>query len=287
MSEPVAQGLAAVRNRVGHLNLGDFSSAALGTVASVHPLQRHLNAWEHNPKVLAVVMRVATGEGAWLTFGSAAQAQQLALHIGAYPKPVLALLNGSVPAPALRLLRGATLRTVSERTTLRMDQSSLDSEPASDPILSRLPAALRNYLSLTGRSLRPADALYAGLADYCLPSEMIAEFDRCLDGMDWHTHPREALRTLLATLATPRMPGAELKALRLAIDEHFAFDSLRAIRHSLANESRPAYLDWADETIALLDGQCHHATAPPEPLRPARQRPSGLSDECRDAVSRR
>lgn len=273
MSGTDAPGLATVRNRVGHLTLGDEA----GSLAT---LSLHLAEWERNPKVLAVVLRIAALDEAWLHTAQAEHAQALALHIGAYAKPVLALLDGTVPAPALRLLSGATLRTVSERTTLCMghQRESQAPQPGCDPLLSRLPGALRHYLSLTARSLRPADALYAGLADYCLPSEMIAEFDRCLDGMNWNTHPREALRTLLATLATPRMPGSELKALRLAIDEHFATDSLEAIRASLANESRPAYLDWADETISLLDS--HEAAA--TPLQHAR-----MAGGLREAVDRR
>ena len=274
MSGTDAPGLATVRNRVGHLTLGDEA----GSLAT---LSLHLAEWERDPKVLAVVLRIAALDDAWPHTGSQAEhAQALALHIGAYAKPVLALLDGTVLAPALCLLSGAALRTVSERTTLRMShqRESQALQPACDPLLSRMPGALRSYLSLTARSLRPADALYAGLADYCLPSEMIAEFDRCLDGMNWNTHPREALRTLLATLATPRMPGSELKALRLAIDEHFATDSLEAIRASLANESRPAYLDWADETISLLDS---HETAA-TPLQHAR-----VAGGLREAIDRR
>lgn len=261
MRETDAACPVAIRNRVGHFTLSGPSPAAPGIHATLHQLQQQLAAWEHDSKVLAVVLRMGSEGVAWSTVVDPEDVHELGLCIGSYGKPILALVDGTLCFAALRLLQGATLRTVSERTSLRMDHSECCTDAVPDPILSRLPGALRNYLSLTARPLRPADALYAGLADYCLPSEMITEFDRCLDGMDWTTHPREALRTLLATLATPRMPGAELKALHLAIDEHFAFDSLEAIHASLKNESRPAYLDWADETIALLERHRHHAVA--------------------------
>ncbi|MCY1446764.1 Enoyl-CoA hydratase/isomerase [compost metagenome] len=51
------------------------------------------------------------------------------------------------------------------------------------------------------------------------------------------------------------MPGAELKAWRLAIDEYFALPDLPAIRAALLAESRPEFVDWAEETVKLLDSR--------------------------------
>lgn len=248
MNEIDAPGLAAVRNRVGHFTLG---ADALDAPDDLRQLLRRLDEWESDARVLAIVLRAS---GTDSTPRPAREARAVALRTAGYSKPLLALLDGRLHGATLRLLQGATLRSVSERTTLLLDDAAPGICEADDtPLLARLPPALRNYLQLTGCALRPADALYTGLADFCLPSEMVAEFDRCLDEMSWNNHPREALRTLLATVATRKMPGAELKALRLAIDEHFAFDDLAAIRASLAGEMRPAYQDWAEETLALLE----------------------------------
>lgn len=274
MSEIDAPDLAAVRNRVGHFTLC-VPSGPTDAVDSLRQLRRRLDEWESNPQVLAVVLRTSAMEGTELP---ASETQAVALRIAEYGKPLLALLDGRLHGTTLRLQQDAALRSVSERTTLCLDDRGQGIHEADDnPLLARLPRALRNYLQLTACALRPADALYTGLADFCLPSEMVAEFDRCLDGMSWSNHPREALRTLLATVATRKMPGAELKALRLAIDEHFAFDDLNAIRTSLASELRPAYQDWAEETLALLDSR--HRTPPETAPHRAPSRTAGVATE--------
>ena len=73
--------------------------------------------------------------------------------------------------------------------------------------------------------------------------------------MSWSVHPQEALRTLVATLGTNRLPGSELKALHQAIDEHFAKQDVASVRASLAAENRPEFSDWAAETLKVLDSR--------------------------------
>lgn len=261
--------VVTVRNRVGHLAV---NGSRVQMAAVAQQLHAQLQEWGESECVLAVVLRLrplhpTDDEG--LTEKSLTGAEcELAARIAEYPKPILALLDGKLPGTTA-WVQQATLRALTEGSTLEVVCPLPASSCAIPPLAFPLPAPLARYLDLIQRPLRPADALYVGLADYCLPREMVAEFDRCLDGMGWTTHPREALRTLLATVATRKMPGAELKALRLAIDEHFAFDSLDTICASLERESRPAYQDWADETLARLDSQ--RRQGPPKPLELLRQ----------------
>ena len=269
MGNTEAALFATVRNHVGHLAV---SVSRMQMVALAHRLHTQLNEWEQCESVLAVVLRLTPTHSHDDDEGSPKQSlaeaeRELAVQIAQYPKPILALLDGALSAGSM-WLQQATLRAITEGTTLEVQRRMSSGSQEGPQSLAVLQPALSRYLEITQRLLRPADALYAGLADYCLPIEMVAEFDRCLDGMSWNTHPREALRTLLATVAMRKMPGAELQALRLAIDEHFVFDSVETIRASLERESRPAYQDWADETLALLDSQCQHA---PRRLTPRRQ----------------
>lgn len=254
MGNTEAALFATVRNRVGHLAVG---VSPMQIVALAYRLPAQLDEWEQCKSVLAVILRLTPTHSHDDDEGSPKQSLteaecELAGQIAQYPKPILALLDGALSVGSM-WMRQATLLAITEGSTLEVRRRPPSGSQELPPSLAPMPAPLSRYLELTQRLLRPADALYAGLADYCLPSEMVAEFDRCLDGMSWNTHPREALRTLLATVAIRKMPGAELKALRLAIDEHFAFDSLETIRASLKRESRPAYQDWADETLARLD----------------------------------
>lgn len=259
-----AMALATIRNRVGHLAV---NGSHMQIAALAPRLREQLNEWDRSDSILAVVLRLTPlrpdDDEEQATLRPTGAEAELAARIAHYPKPILALLDGELSGGS-SWVQQATLRAVTENSTLHAWNPDPSGAEGALPLLASLPTPLARYLELIRRPLRPADALYACLVDYCLPSEMVAEFDRCLDGMSWNPHPREAIRTLLATIATRKMPGAELKALRLAIDEHFAFGSLDSIRASLERESRPAYLDWADETLARLDSQRQAASAKPQ-----------------------
>ncbi|MDH4609113.1 enoyl-CoA hydratase/isomerase family protein [Pseudomonas sp. BN102] len=283
----------AVRNRIGHLTLNRPSGLNALNLPMVRLLLQHLNAWEQDPDVLAVVLRAA-GEKAFCAGGDIRMLfdshqsgdnqheifleEEYALdqYIHAYPKPVLALMDGFVLGGGMGLVQGASLRVITERVKMGMPEVSIGFFPdvGGSYFLPRLPGELGIYLGVTGLQVRAADALYARLADWCLPSEQIAELDRCLDQMSWTTHPHEALRTLLATLASNKLPGAELKALRPAIDEYFALPDLQTIRNALLAESRPEFQDWAEETLKVLDSRSPLAMSVTlELLRRGRQMP--------------
>ena len=272
MSE--APVLAAVRNRIGHLTLNRPAGLNAVNLEMVRLLQRQLQEWAEDAEILAVVLRAnggkafcaggdiralydsfKAGDGQWQRFFEEEYALDQYIH--AYRKPILALMDGFVLGGGMGLVQGAALRVITERTRMGMPETAIGYFPdvGASHFLSRLPGELGTYLGVTGVQIRAADALYAGLADWCLPSEQIAELDRCLDNLSWTVHPQEALRTLLATLASRKLPGAELRALHPAIEQHFARDSVAAIRASLQSEMRAEFQHWAEETVKLLDGR--------------------------------
>lgn len=266
--------LAEVRNRIGHLTLNRPQGLNALNLDMVRLLQRQLSAWADDGQILAVVLRGAgekafcaggdiralydsyqAGDDQWQRFFEEEYALDQYIH--AYPKPFLALVDGFVLGGGMGLMQGAALRVITERTRMGMPETAIGYFPdvGSSHFLSRLPGELGTYLGVTGNQIRAADALYAGLADWCLPSEQLAEFDRCLDNLSWNTPARETLRTLLATLASRTLPGAELKALHPAIEQHFAQDSIAAIRASLQGETREAFRAWAEDTLKVLDSR--------------------------------
>lgn len=266
--------LAEVRNRIGHLTLNRPQGLNALNLDMVRLLQRQLSAWADDGQILAVVLRGAgekafcaggdiralydsyqAGDDQWQRFFEEEYALDQYIH--AYPKPFLALVDGFVLGGGMGLMQGAALRVITERTRMGMPETAIGYFPdvGSSHFLSRLSGELGTYLGVTGNQIRAADALYAGLADWCLPSEQLAEFDRCLDNLSWNTPARETLRTLLATLASRTLPGAELKALHPAIEQHFAQDSIAAIRASLQGETREAFRAWAEDTLKVLDSR--------------------------------
>jgi enoyl-CoA hydratase/carnithine racemase len=280
MSEQQAPVLASVRNRVGHLTLNRPSALNTLDLPMVRLLCRHLWAWEQDPEIVAVTLRGA-GEKAFCAGGDIRMLydsykagdnqhelfleEEYALdeYLHGYSKPVLALLDGFVLGGGMGLAQAASLRVITERTRMGMPEVGIGFFPdvGGSYFLPRLPGELGTYLGITGCQVRAADALYANLADYCLPSERLAELDACLDYLNWTSAPAEDLQDLLADMATERLAGAELKACRQAIDEYFALADVPAIRAALQREQRPELQDWAEQTVKLLDSRSPLAMA--------------------------
>ncbi|CAI8710536.1 MULTISPECIES: enoyl-CoA hydratase/isomerase family protein [Pseudomonas] len=280
MSEQQAPVLASVRNRVGHLTLNRPSALNTLDLPMVRLLCRHLWAWEQDPQIVAVTIRGA-GEKAFCAGGDirmlydsykAGDNQHELFHeeeyaldeyLHGYTKPVLALLDGFVLGGGMGLAQAASLRVITERTRMGMPEVGIGFFPdvGGSYFLPRLPGELGTYLGITGCQVRAADALYANLADYYLPSERLAELDACLDHLNWTAAPDEDLQDLLADMATERLAGSELKACRQAIDEYFALPDVPAIRTALQREQRPELQDWAEQTVKLLDSRSPLAMA--------------------------
>lgn len=274
MSEQQAPVLASVRNRVGHLTLNRPSALNTLDLPMVRLLCRHLWAWEQDPQIVAVTIRGA-GEKAFCAGGDIRMLydsykagdnqhelfleEEYALdeYLHGYTKPVLALLDGFVLGGGMGLAQAASLRVITERTRMGMPEVGIGFFPdvGGSYFLPRLPGELGTYLGITGCQVRAADALYANLADYYLPSERLAELDACLDHLNWTAAPDEDLQDLLADMATERLAGSELKACRQAIDEYFALPDVQAIRTALQREQRPELQDWAEQTVKLLDSR--------------------------------
>ena len=274
MTQAEAPVLIDVRNRVGYLTLNRPAGLNAVTLEMVRMLHRRLQAWADDQNVVAVVLRAA-GEKAFCAGGDIRSLydsyqngdslhreffeEEYALdqYIHAYTKPLLALMNGFVLGGGMGLVQGASLRVISERTRMGMPEVGIGYFPdvGGSYFLSRLPSRVGFYMGLTGNHVGSADALYAGLADYCVPYERFAELEQALDRQDWGTAPVQALTNLLVAMGCTELADAPFKTLAPAIDEHFAHDSVAAIRESLAGESRAEYGDWAAETLKTLDNR--------------------------------
>ena len=274
MTQAEAPVLIEVRNRVGYLTLNRPAGLNAVTLPMVRMLHEQLQAWADDPDVVAVVLRGA-GEKAFCAGGDirslydsyksgdslhrAFFEEEYALdqYIHAYSKPLLALMNGFVLGGGMGLVQGASLRVISERTRMGMPEVGIGYFPdvGGSYFLPRLPGNLGLYMGLTGNHVGSADALYAGLADYCVPYERFAELEQALDRQDWSAAPVQTLTNLLVSMGCTELPDAPFKALFPAIEQHFAHDSVAAIRQSLATETRPEFRDWAAETLKPMDSR--------------------------------
>jgi len=274
MSQTEAPVLVEVRNRVGYLTLNRPTGLNAVTLPMVRILHRQLQDWADDPNIVAVVLRAA-GEKAFCAGGDIRMLydshmngdnlrwdffeEEYALdqYIHAYAKPLLALMNGYVLGGGMGLVQGASLRVISERTRMGMPEVGIGYFPdvGGSYFLPRLPGNLGIYMGVTGNHVDAADALYAGLADHCLPHERFTEFQQQLDQQDWSTPADETLTRLLTSTSACELPQASFKALAPAIEQHFGHASIPAICESLAAEQRPEYRDWAVETLKTLDSR--------------------------------
>ena len=274
MSQTEAPVLIEVRNRVGYLTLNRPAGLNAVTLPMVRILHRQLQDWADDQDVVAVVLQGA-GEKAFCAGGDIRSLydsyqngdslhleffeEEYALdqYIHAYIKPLLALMNGFVLGGGMGLVQGAALRVISERTRMGMPEVGIGYFPdvGGSYFLPRLPGNLGIYMGVTGNHVGSADALFAGLADYCVPYERFAELQQQLDQQDWHGPVGETLTKLVASMRARELQEAPFEKLLPAIDEHFSHDSVTDIRKSLAGETRPEYRDWAAETLKVIDSR--------------------------------
>jgi enoyl-CoA hydratase/carnithine racemase len=225
---------AEVRAGVAIVTLDRPSALNALTLGMVRGLAGWLDAWEDDDSVHTIVLRGA-GEKAFCAGGDLRAlhdfvkggnhdleffVDEYALdhRIHTYPKPIVAVIDGIVMGGGMGLAQGASLRIVGDRTKMAMPETAIGLFPdvGGSFFLSRAPGRLGTYLGLAGPTLRAADAIYCGLADLYIG-------------------------------AGP-LPPPELEALRPAIEEHFAHDSVSAIAASLESEHRPEYREWAVRT---------------------------------------
>lgn len=272
MTEPSI--LAEVRNQVGHLTLNRPADLNAVDLTMVRKLQQQLEAWQGDDAVRLVVLRAtgerafcaggdirgmhesfSAGDGEYLVFFEEEYALDLLIHN--YPKPFLALMDGFVLGGGMGLAQGASHRVLSEHARMAMPETAIGYFPdvGGSYFLPRLGVALGNYLGLTGTHIRSADALYTGLADYCVPRDSFASLDQALDKQIWSAQAGQQLTQLLQELAVTNLPAGEIQSVRGAIDKHFAHATTREIRDSLANENSPDYQAWAERTLASIDGK--------------------------------
>lgn len=110
-----------------------------------------------------------------------------AYMIHRFNKPVIVWASGAVIGAGLGLMAGASHRIVTDTSRLSMPEMTIGLFPGvgASWFLGQMPGATGLFCGLTGAELMPADALYAGLADYCLSVSSKREVLQALLHLDW------------------------------------------------------------------------------------------------------
>jgi enoyl-CoA hydratase len=157
-------------------------------------------------------------------------------RIAHYPKPYVALMDGIVMGGGVGVASHGAHRIVTERTRLAMPETGIGYVPdvGATWLLPKAPGETGTWLGLTGETVGAADAIHAGLADHCVPSEQLAAVVDALAALPQGAEDRH-VRDVVERFAIDPGPSL-LSDEREVIDRCFGFDSLEEIMAALADE---------------------------------------------------
>lgn len=116
-----------------------------------------------------------------------AQEYAVAHLIHTFPKPIIVWACGAVMGAGVGLMVGASHRIVTQASRLSMPEIRVGLFPGlgASWFLHQMPGSTGLFCGLTGAELLPADALYAGLADYCLAVDCRRDVLQALIQLPW------------------------------------------------------------------------------------------------------
>lgn len=158
-----------------------------------------------------------------------------------FPKPVVSLMQGFTMGGGVGVGCHASHRVVCDSSQIAMPEVGIGLIPdvGGSLILARAPGRLGEYLGTTATRLGPADAIYAGFADYYIPEqEWSALIAKLVESGD-----PQAVDTLAMTA-----PEGALANKQTEIDMHFAGEALSDIARSLTASDDA----FSEKTLKML-----------------------------------
>lgn len=214
------------------------------TLEMTDPIRRTLVAWRDDPEIEAVLM-TGEGERGFCSGGDVRRLHAAITHgdidstraffrseyrnnalIGAYPKPLVAVMHGVTMGGGIGLGGHANVRIVTETSTLAMPETRLGFTPDAGGswLLAHAPGRLGEYLALTSDSMGAADAIACGFADHYVPGERIPDV---VHALETRADPQTPNELVMLFDETPQQ--GRLEAERAWIDEAFAGDTVEEI----------------------------------------------------------
>lgn len=243
--------------------------ATLQAEKSLHALSRamvarlypQLLAWQRDPRIALVVL-MSSGEKAFCAGGDLqdlyAQMQHWQQEAGRsaaclppgqdfftaeyrldhllhnFDKPLLCWGQGIVMGGGIGMMVGASHRVVCENSRLAMPEIGIGLFPdvGGSYFLRRLPQQLGRFLALSGAQVNASDALFAGLADYCLPLQSKGQVLQRLQEAQWQQN-RDANHALLHGLLAQMQAAQDVRPLACPLRQHAAQIEAMCAGHDL------------------------------------------------------
>ncbi len=263
--------LSRIENGVGWIVLNRPEKLNALSVPMIDQLYALVSAWKKNSEVKLVVIEGA-GEKAFsaggdvrhlydqkksevhevaASFFGTEYKMNMVLHT--FGKPVVTLASGIVLGGGVGIAVTGTHRIVTESTKWAMPEMNIGLYPdvGGSYFLNKMPHALGRYLALTSSMIKAADVLYAGAADYYMPSAKLEALRKEIASEVWTDGCAEKLEMIIGKYEEVCPETASFEALCGTIEEHFKHDSLEAIVEALSI-SASAGDAWAGSVKALI-----------------------------------
>ncbi|HCS62464.1 MAG TPA: 3-hydroxyisobutyryl-CoA hydrolase [Microbacterium sp.] len=261
--DPAAEVLIRTEGSLGRLTLNRPKAINALNITMIRQMTAALEAWRHDSDIDIVLIDGAGERG--LCAGGDVRAlydEIVAGHpertldffraeytlnamIAEYPKPVVAFADGVTMGGGIGLAGHAAIRVVTERSKLAMPETRIGFTPdvGGTYLLGRAPGRIGEYLGVTGTTMSGSDAIYAGFADYYVPS---AHLDELREALAKRADPTSPSELVLLFDETPE--PSPLVAERAWIDEVFSADTIGEVAQRLSERQEGA----APATAALL-----------------------------------
>lgn len=226
-------------------------------------LDRALQAWEIDESIHAVVLRGA-GDRAFCAGGDVRHVAKIGrekpdealaffrdeyrmnARIHRFPKPYISFLDGITMGGGFGVSVHGSHRIATPKTLFAMPETGIGMFPdvGGGYFLPRCHGKLGLYLGMSGARLGAGDAIYAGIAQYHVPSERLDELQHALSKATYGTDRGKTVDAAIRAMTTSP-PEPSLAAHRALIDRIFALPTDGAIVEALRHEGS----DFAKETV--------------------------------------
>jgi enoyl-CoA hydratase/carnithine racemase len=181
---------------------------------------------------------------------------RLDYRIHTWPKPVLCWGHGIVMGGGVGLMSGASHRVVTPESRVAMPEITIGLFPdvGGSWLLGRMPGSTGLFLGLTGARFQAADALFVGLADYCIAQSDKTEVMAALLVQPWTRARADNDRLLTALLRSKAQanpaPGPVRRHLDLIGELCASGDLHQTVAAITALKTGDSWLDRAAATLA-------------------------------------
>lgn len=174
-------------------------------------------------------------------------------HIHTYKKTQVALVNGISMGGGASLMVPMKFSVVTEKTVFATPEAGIGfhTDCGFSYIHSRLPGHLGEFLALTGARLNGKELVAAGLATHFVPSEKLAELEKCL--MSLNTGDKDAVKSLIEEFSSEVHINADsILNKQSIIDECFSKDAVEEIIQAFEAESFKEGNGWIGPVLKGL-----------------------------------